>query len=177
MLKIAIVGPESTGKSKLSAYLAEAFNCLWVPEYARIYCENMQVDCTLEDEIAIFNGQLHLEEEYLQRAELRSDKLLFCDTTIMNVKVWCEHVFQICPTVVEQEYQSRAYDFYLLCKPDIPWEDDPLRNFPEQRDFFFNWYRKLLDQKQANYALVSGMDQARFENAENLVKQFLNKEN
>ncbi|VAW30185.1 hypothetical protein MNBD_BACTEROID07-850, partial [hydrothermal vent metagenome] len=38
MLKrIAITGPESTGKSELAAWLASAYQTSWVPEYAREY--------------------------------------------------------------------------------------------------------------------------------------------
>ncbi|MBN1337957.1 MAG: ATP-binding protein, partial [Bacteroidales bacterium] len=35
--KIAVTGPESTGKSDISAKLARHFNTVWVPEYARNY--------------------------------------------------------------------------------------------------------------------------------------------
>ena len=39
--KIVIIGPESTGKSTLSAALAEALDTVWVPEYARAYLEGL----------------------------------------------------------------------------------------------------------------------------------------
>jgi nicotinamide riboside kinase len=35
--KIAVVGPESTGKSTMSAYLAKHYDTIWVPEFARGY--------------------------------------------------------------------------------------------------------------------------------------------
>ena len=38
IIKIAIVGPESTGKSTISKGLAQHYQTLWVPEYARYYC-------------------------------------------------------------------------------------------------------------------------------------------
>jgi nicotinamide riboside kinase len=65
MLKIAIIGPESTGKSEMAAYLAKHFNCLWVPEYAREYCANLDRECTIEDEINMFHGQLALEHKII----------------------------------------------------------------------------------------------------------------
>ena len=32
IIKIAVVGPESTGKSTMSAFLAEHYHTVWVPE-------------------------------------------------------------------------------------------------------------------------------------------------
>jgi len=170
MLKIAIIGPESTGKSEMSAYLAEHFNCLWVPEYAREYCANLDRDCTIEDELNMFHGQIALEKKKSEEALHQNHPFLFCDTTIITVKVWCEHVFGYCPAEVEQEYQTRNYDFYLLMKDDLPWQDDPLRNFPDKRDYFMNWYAKLMEEKSTNYAIIEGIGDIRFQNAVDIIK-------
>ncbi len=165
MLKIAIVGPESTGKSEMAAYLAQQYNCLWVPEYAREYCSTLDRECTLEDELNIFRGQLALENKIEKQALSNKHPYLFCDTTIVTVKVWCEHVFGFCPDEVEHEYQTRQYDFYLLMKDDLPWQDDPLRNFPNERAYFMEWYIKLMEEKGAKYKIIEGLGDARFENA------------
>lgn len=165
MYKIAIIGPESTGKSEMAKQLAAHFNCLWVPEYAREYCENLNRECTLEDELNMFYGQLERENGKEKEAHEKQHTYLFCDTTIVTVKVWCEHVFGFCPDVVEQEYQNRVYDFYLLMKDDLPWQDDPLRNFPKERAYFMNWYVRLMEKKGANYVIVEGLGEDRFTNA------------
>jgi len=47
IIKIAIVGPESTGKSTMSKWLADYYKTIWVPEFAREYCENLTADPTL----------------------------------------------------------------------------------------------------------------------------------
>ena len=73
MYKVAIIGPESTGKSELSKSLAKHFNAYWVPEYSRTYCENLDHDCTLEDELNIFHGQLTLERS-LYKKSLKENK-------------------------------------------------------------------------------------------------------
>ena len=39
--RIAITGPESTGKSTLTKALAIHFNTLWVEEFARTYLNNL----------------------------------------------------------------------------------------------------------------------------------------
>jgi nicotinamide riboside kinase len=51
----------------------------------------------------------------------------------------------------------------------VPWEDDPLRNFPDKRDFFYEWYEKLMIEKNANYRIVSGVGDERFKNAEKII--------
>ena len=63
--KIASVGTESTGKSTMSIALAKHYNVAWVPEYARYYCAALKQDCTLQDEINMFHGQIALEESVL----------------------------------------------------------------------------------------------------------------
>ena len=90
LIKIAIVGPESTGKSTLAAAIAQTFNTLWVKEFAREYCEQLNNDCTLADELAIFHGQLKAEEKCIEdlMALGNSPAILISDTTILNVKVW-----------------------------------------------------------------------------------------
>src|SRR3546814_10714836 len=89
MFKVAIIGPESTGKSTLALALARHFNTVWVPEYARYYCTYLKDDPVLQDEINMFYGQIALEESLVPLA----GQLIICDVTILNVKVFCEEIF------------------------------------------------------------------------------------
>src|ERR1700734_1455649 len=93
ILKIAVVGPESTGKSTMSAYLARHYDTVWVPEYAREYCEKLTEPPTWQDEINMFKGQLALEKSMLQQA----NKILICDTTFITVKIWSDYMFGQAP--------------------------------------------------------------------------------
>ncbi len=175
MYKIAVIGPESTGKSNLSEHLANHYNCLWVPEFAREYCANLNRDCDMQDELNIFYGQLNSERAIFKESLKANHKLLICDTTIVTVKVWTEHVFKNTPDVVNREFNHRHYDLYLLTNNDLPWEDDPLRNFPNQREYFYDWYLRLLEENNLNFRIVSGVNKERFQNAIDIVDQFLNK--
>lgn len=174
MYKIAVIGPESTGKSKLSEYLANHYNCFWVSEYAREYCASLDRECDMQDELNIFYGQLNNERNTFKDSLKARHSLLICDTTIVTVKIWTEHVFKECPSVVEKEFNQRHYDLYLLTNNDLPWEDDPLRNFPNEREYFYDWYLKLLQENNLNFKIVSGVNNERFQNAINAVDQFLN---
>ncbi|MEY3678994.1 MAG: hypothetical protein RI924_1135 [Bacteroidota bacterium] len=170
--KIAIVGPESTGKSTISPMLAEHYNTVWVPEYAREYCENLTEPCSWEDEIKMFRGQLELEKSLLPKA----NQILICDTTFITVKIWSEQMFGKAPQEVIDELPKHPYDFYLLMDIDLPWEDDPLRDFPNLREHFMEVWHRELKTLNANYTVISGQSKERFQNAVNAINEFLKKD-
>ena len=172
ILKIAIVGPESTGKSTMSAYLADHYQTVWVPEYARGYCERLTEPPTWQDEINMFYGQLALEEEYVAKA----DKLLICDTTFITVKIWSDYTFGRSPQQVLDELPVHPYDFYLLLDIDLPWQEDPLRDFPHMREHFMEVWHKELRLLNANYVVISGTGQERYDSAVARVDEFLSSE-
>ena len=167
--KIAIVGPESSGKSTISAQLAAHYKTVWVPEYAREYCEKLTEPCTWEDEINMFYGQLEMEDKLLPVA----NKILICDTTFLTVKVWSEHTFGLSPQEVLDELLKRSYDLYLLMNIDLPWQQDPLRDFPHMREYFMEVWHKELNILDANYSMISGNDDERFHNAVNVIDKYL----
>ncbi|WP_093365791.1 AAA family ATPase [Sphingobacterium wenxiniae] len=165
--KIAVVGPESTGKSTMAKYLAQTLHTVCVPEYARYYCANLNKQYTLQDEVNMFYGQLALEHALTPLAQ---NGILVCDTTILTVKIWCDHLFGDTPQEVKQEIMTRKYDHYLLMDIDLPWQDDPLRDFPEQREHFMQVWEKELNALNANYTVISGQGEERFSNALGAIK-------
>ncbi|MGN6180022.1 MAG: AAA family ATPase [Mucilaginibacter sp.] len=169
IIKIAIVGPESTGKSTMSAYLAQYYQTIWVPEFARGYCEKLTEPCTWQDEVNMFYGQLALEEEYLPKA----NQLLICDTTFITVKIWSDQIFGGAPQEVLDELPKHPYDLYLLLNIDLPWEEDPLRDFPHMREHFMEVWHKELKALDANYVVISGRDQSRYDDAVRAIDAFL----
>jgi nicotinamide riboside kinase len=81
IIKIALFGPESTGKTTLATQLAAYYKTEWVPEFARDYLqqkwEENQHICVADDMMPIAYGQTALENEKLSSAS----KYLFSDTT------------------------------------------------------------------------------------------------
>ncbi|MGF1922840.1 MAG: AAA family ATPase [Bacteroidia bacterium] len=169
--KIAIVGPESTGKSTISQQLAKHYKVPWVPEYARYYCAALTSECTMQDEINMFHGQLALEESVLAMTET---EFLICDTTFLTVKIWSDEILGHTPSIVLDALKNRKYDFYILLDIDLPWQEDPLRDFPHMRDHFMNIWHKELKALNAQYAVVGGVED-RLQNVINAVDQFLNR--
>ncbi len=165
IFKIAIVGPESTGKSTLSARLAEHYRTVWVPEFARQYIERTGPSYTLEDVIRIAHGQLMLEDEMAGRAS----RLLICDTNLIVIRVWLEHRFSVCPAWIDDTIRKRKYDIHFLTDIDIPWTDDPQREHPHLRDHLFSRYRETLQDFQIPFHILSGNEDQRLARAVDII--------
>lgn len=171
MLKVAITGPESTGKSTISEKLAAHYGTVWVPEYARSYVSHLHKAYTLDDIEAIARGQLALEEELQQQA----NTILFADTDLLVLKIWSEHAFGHCPAWILEKLTQQSYNLCLLMGIDLPWEPDPQREHPHLRQFFYNWYKRELEQLEVPFVEVSGLEESRFalacQHVDNLLRQ------
>jgi NadR type nicotinamide-nucleotide adenylyltransferase len=169
IIKIAVVGPESTGKSTLSAQLAEHFNTVWVPEYAREYLTHLGRTYNLDDLYTIARGQLEAETRLAHEA----NQLLICDTTLTVIKIWAKHVFAVFPDHIEALYKPEQYALHLLTDIDVPWEDDPLREHPQQREHLFNLYEQELKIKHIPYTIIRGDRDQRLRSAIHFIEEHL----
>jgi NadR type nicotinamide-nucleotide adenylyltransferase len=168
--KIAITGPESTGKSTLARQLAIHYKTVWVPEYARTYIEKLDRLYYKDDLLAILKGQIKSEEELMCKA----DKFLFCDTDLTVIKIWAEHKYGSVDPCILSEFAHRSYDLYLLLDIDLSWQFDPQREHPDKRKFFFDWFERELKHKKAHYHIISGNNDDRFKNACSIIDALLN---
>ena len=167
--RIAITGPESTGKSELAERLARHYNTVWVPEYAREYIDNLTRPYDYEDILVIAKEQLKREEQLVRKA----NNLLFCDTELIVTKIWCEVKFKKCHDWILKTIEQHTYDIYLLCKPDILWKYDPQREDSETREQLFQLYLNELNKRNLAYAIISGTGEVRVKNAIKHVEKML----
>lgn len=152
MKKIAIIGPESTGKSTLAKGLADHFQEPFVPEYGRKYLEEHGIQYKESDLLKISKGMFEAEEEQSKNA----NQFLFCDTDLIMMKVWYEVKYGKCHPFVLDNLAEKPYDYHLLCAPDLPWEADPLRENPNMREELFESYQRELDNYNLDYSIISG---------------------
>lgn len=152
ILKISLVGPECTGKSTLASLLAKYYDTVWVPEYAREYIDRLDRPYQESDLPTIAKGQVALEDEMIKMA----NRLLICDTDLTVIKIWSEHKYGACYPEVLELYNSRPYDLHILTGIDVPWDDDPQRENPQLRQFFYDTFKNELIQHGANFIEISG---------------------
>ena len=174
MKKIVIIGPESTGKSVLSEQLAQHYNTVWCPEFAREYLLTHGKKYNYDDLLTIAKGQIATEEKMESQA---NHPLLFIDTDMYVMKVWCEFVFNKCHRYILDQIVERKYDLYLLCNCDVPWMPDDLREYPdlETRKKLFSIYKDIMVNQSAPWVEISGDYDTRLKNAISTVDQLLKK--
>jgi NadR type nicotinamide-nucleotide adenylyltransferase len=167
--KIAVIGPESTGKSTLSEALAKALNTVWVPEFARAYLENIKRSYEENDLLEIAKGQLKSENEMLEKA----NRFLICDTDLYVLKVWSEHKYNRCHRMILETIAQRHYDLYLLTDIDTQWEYDPLREHPDEamRKYFHKQFQDLVVNSHTPFIFVSGNQEERLLKSLNAIKK------
>jgi NadR type nicotinamide-nucleotide adenylyltransferase len=157
IIKVVLFGPESTGKTTLSKHLARHYNTVWAPEYARDYLQkkwnNERKTCENSDLLPIARGQMELEN----RLATKADKILICDTDLLETKVYSEEYYGgfVSPEL-EEAAINNSYDLYLLTYIDTPWEEDDLRDRPDQRLEMFNAFENALIKYNRPYILLKG---------------------
>ncbi|HEY9178532.1 MAG TPA: ATP-binding protein [Flavipsychrobacter sp.] len=169
--KIVVIGPESTGKSTLSAALAKELGTVWVPEYAREYLEHLGRTYEQQDLLEIAKGQLELED----KLETKANKLLVCDTDLHVIKVWSNARYGTCNRFIIENIATRRYDMYLLTNIDTIWEDDPLREhpLPEERRYFYSIYRDIVQNSGLPWADISGTHEERLKKALTAIQEHI----
>ncbi|MBK8141225.1 MAG: AAA family ATPase [Chitinophagaceae bacterium] len=163
---MVILGPESTGKSTLCEQLAQHYETMWCPEFAREYLLTNGTNYEYEDLLTIARGQLALEDEYSSTLERNSLPMmeegghlpLFIDTDMYVMKVWSEFVFGKCHRFILDQIGERKYDLYLLCNTDLPWVEDELREYPElhTRKKLYSIYKDIMVNQPVPWVDISG---------------------
>ena len=159
--RIAVVGPESTGKSELSQQLARELNTEWVPEYARFYLDRLDRPYEQSDLLEIAKGQLAWEDD----KAIYANEYLICDTNLIVTKVWSDHSYGSTDEWIEESLKERIYDAYLLTDIDVPWRPDPQREHPQLREYFFDVYKSYLEKHGLPYSVVKGIEGDRLQSA------------
>lgn len=182
MKKIVVIGPESTGKSTLCIQLAEHYQTLWCPEYAREYLEEHGMNYTYDELLTIAKGQIEREEATSYKLQVvthnpqptthhlptgQAGPLLFIDTDMYVMKVWCEFAFGKCHSWILNQAAVRKYDLYLLCNVDLPWIKDDLREYPDQetRNKLYHFYKDTMINQSVPWVDISGSYQERLQTA------------
>lgn len=172
MYKIAVIGPESTGKTALCRHLAEYYNAVWIPEYAREYVEKINRPYNYQDIEHIAKTQI--EQELHFDSQTNDVDFVFFDTDLIITKVWFEHCYRQAPAFIDERLSKGFFDLYLLCLPDLEWEPDSVREHGgEERIFFFDWYEREIKKINKPYIYIQGRGKNRLNKAINGIEKFI----
>jgi NadR type nicotinamide-nucleotide adenylyltransferase len=169
--KVAVIGPECTGKSDLSAFLANHFKTVWVPEHARDFLGNLARPYVQSDLLSIARGQLQLEDARLGNA----NRVLVCDTNLYVIKVWSLVKYGTCDPEILKNIASRKYDLYLLTYVDVPWEEDWLREHPHMRQQLYAMYLREMRSQPVPFTEIRGERHQRRKSAVEAIEKLLGK--
>ena len=165
---IVITGAESTGKSTLTERLASHFGVPYVPEIAREYVEGLNRKYNYSD----IENIAKLQIELFNKISNSGAPYIFLDTWLIVTKIWFEFVYNKIPGWLIKEIEKSKIDLFLVCNIDLPWVYDPVReNGGENRKILQNKYIENIMRYKFDYRIISGIDDERFYNALNILKE------
>jgi len=169
-MRIAVTGPESSGKSKLTIDLSRALNIPFTSEYSRAFLNDLGRPYDQSDLTNICEGQIAKWQEFQASEDFISD------TEMISLKIWSEVKYGFCEDFIMQAINNQKFDLYLLCLPDLPWEFDKMREAPSQKDrnLILNRFKREFEMYKIEYQVVSGIGNERFKNAMGIVKKTFN---
>jgi NadR type nicotinamide-nucleotide adenylyltransferase len=155
--RVVLIGPESTGKTRLAEDLGERYGVPWSPEFAREYVEGRTTTLTFADVEAIGRGQKETEDATLAQAGRLGVPLVILDTDLVSTVVYSRHYYGDCPTWIEKEARGRLGDLYLLHHIDVPWVAEGLvREQPERREELLRRFQATLGELAASVVHIRG---------------------
>jgi nicotinamide riboside kinase len=165
-VKIALLGAESTGKTRLAADLAEAFSAqgrraIAVPEVLREWCAREGRTPRPEEQLPIAQEQERRVDEAAAKAGI-----VIADTTSLMVAIYSAMLFEDGSLYRFALERQRRYDVTLVTGLDLPWVADGLqRDGPHVREPVDALIREALAKANVAYRVVYGAGDDRLRNA------------
>jgi nicotinamide riboside kinase len=151
---LAFTGPECSGKTTLSHFFSSSIRAVLVPEYARLFLENLDRTYVQSDLDQICVNQFNQLDSLVKSHPLSP---IVLDTEALVLKIWSEVRFGSASTMILNYWDSQKVDHYFLCNPNgIEWEFDPLRENPENRHELFALYYESLLESGRSFSVLSG---------------------
>ncbi|MES2589039.1 MAG: ATP-binding protein [Bacteroidota bacterium] len=164
-MKIAFIGPESSGKTTLSKYFSSKYNAPLVEEFSREYLSKIQTNYAYSD------LEIIAKTQFEQILNTSNSQLVFIDTDLVSMKVWSEFKYKKCCAFINENIKNQEIGLYFLCKADFPWEHDSLRENPNDLEELFDLFETILKEYRINYHILEGNLADRIEFCEKYIKK------
>lgn len=172
IVRVCILGAESTGTTTMAKALAEHFDTDWVPEYGREYwikkMQSGELDHWDESEF------VHIAEEQARREDFAArtaNQVLFSDTDAFATSVWFERYMNRRSEAVETVSKGRHYSATFLTDVHIPFEQDGFRDGEHIREWMHQRFIERLNQVHRPYEILSGDHASRMIHAVQSIKK------
>lgn len=165
--RIAVLGAESTGKTRLVGELAAhlragGLHAVAVPEALRAWCEREGRAPRPEEQLAIARAQ----ERQVDEAAAAGAGFVVCDTSALMVLVYSGMLFEDDPLYRFALERQRGYDATLVTGLDLPWMPDGLqRDASQPREPVDSLVRSLLQRAGVAFHVVYGSGPHRLQGA------------
>ena len=173
VLRVCLVGAESTGKTTLAALLADRYETVWVREYGREYSERtgkqLGDEWTTNEFRHIADVQTANEDELAQVA----NGILVCDTDVFTTARFHEVYVGAPDAELERRARARRYDLYLLCGLDAPFVQDGWRADGPHRAAMDAAYRRHLAESGTPWVELRGSIEERLARASAAIEELI----
>ena len=160
VIRVALLGAESTGKTSLSQYITEALlaqgqMATYVPEVLREWCQ-------MYGRTPAFHEQRDIAKQQAERIFSIQEGWVIADTTPLMTAVYSDYVFKD-PSLYEEALGLQAqFDLTLVMGLDVAWVPDGLQRDGEHvRQPVDSLIRQAMAKKQLPFKVIYGQDQAR----------------
>lgn len=173
VLRVAIVGAESTGKTTLSHALRDVLQSRglrveWVPEVLREWCELHQRTPRQDEQQGI------AQEQTRRVADCDNVDVCISDTTPLMTAIYSEMLFADTSLTAWAVTEQSKFDITLLTKLDLPWVADGIqRDGPHVRKPVDTALRRSLETHDLPFQVIQGTGVQRTDEALRSVLQAL----
>ncbi|MEO6855954.1 MAG: ATP-binding protein [Rhodoferax sp.] len=164
MIRIALLGAESTGKTQLAKAItanlrSQGHSVAAIPETLRLWCDQAGRTPRADEQWAIALAHA------ARIAQAPTATYLVADTTALMTAIYSDLLFGDRSLYAYALEQQRSFDLTLVMGLDLPWAADPLRDGPHSRAPVDSALRAALARGNLPYQVVYGKDQTRTRNA------------
>ena len=168
VIKVVVLGTESSGKTMLTENLSEHFGCSKVLEAGRELIANSN-SFTIDDLLLV--AAEHAKQ--IENAVYKNSPLIIIDTDIHITKSYCRFTFQKELDVSEELEISNRADLYLYLNNDVDYYQDGTRLNETDRNLLDNSHRKILAENKIDFIEIKGNWNERFKKAKEEISKLI----